>query len=236
MINETNIVNDSRYRPIYTLNEAARYLRVNKITLKTWALGRTYKNSGQNVISEPLFRPASIKGAEKLSFMNLLEAHILAALRQTHRIPMSRVRTAIDWLKQHRTSDHPLLEIDIATDGLNLFIIELGNIISISEHGQIVIKEIMEKYLDRIERDHTGIPIQFYPFTRAPEASECPRKIVINPEIAFGRPVIQGTRISTNLICERYAAGESVIELAHDYQIEPAEVDEAIRCQIPKAA
>ena len=46
-----------------------------------------------------------------------------------------------------------------------------------------------------------------------------------------GRPVIAGTGLATQVIFERYKAGESVRELAYDYERSDAEIEEAIRCE-----
>lgn len=45
-----------------------------------------------------------------------------------------------------------------------------------------------------------------------------------------------GTGIPTQIISERYKAGESVAELEKDYRCEPSLIDEAIRYELPLAA
>jgi uncharacterized protein (DUF433 family) len=54
---------------------------------------------------------------------------------------------------------------------------------------------------------------------------------MIDPEVAFGRPVITGTRITTRVLFARFEAGESAAKLARDYEIEVAQVEDAIRCE-----
>ena len=48
--------------------------------------------------------------------------------------------------------------------------------------------------------------------------------------------MIAGTGLATGLIAERYKAGESVHELARDYERSEGEIEEAIRCELPAAA
>ena len=171
-----------------------------------------------------------------MSFLNLTEAHVLAALRQNHRVPMSNIRAAVAWLSRRYDTDYPLLHPELATDGLDVFVKEFGKIISASERGQEVMREIIERYLSRIERDKHGMPIEFYPFTRGPEAATTPKLIVINPAVAFGRPVISGTRVAASTIIERFKAGDSPDALAEDYRIKLDAVHEAIRSQYRDAA
>jgi uncharacterized protein (DUF433 family) len=59
---------------------------------------------------------------------------------------------------------------------------------------------------------------------------------VIDPEVAFGRPVLASTGIPTAIIADRLKAGESVNELASDYGRSQEEIIDAIRCELPSAA
>ena len=59
---------------------------------------------------------------------------------------------------------------------------------------------------------------------------------MIDPGVAFGRPVLAGTSIPTIAIAERFKAGESEAELALDYGREESEIEEAIRCELAVAA
>jgi uncharacterized protein (DUF433 family) len=43
------------------------------------------------------------------------------------------------------------------------------------------------------------------------------RKIISDPDIAFGKPVIEGTRISVELILEKLVAGETIEQLLEGY-------------------
>ena len=65
---------------------------------------------------------------------------------------------------------------------------------------------------------------------------ETPTMVVIDPRLSAGRPVIAGTGLATQLIAERYKAGESISDLAHDYERGNDEIEEAIRCELQAAA
>lgn len=58
---------------------------------------------------------------------------------------------------------------------------------------------------------------------------EQPRLIVIDPRIAFGRPVLAGSSVPVEEVAERFQAGESAAELARDFRVEERMVEEAIR-------
>ena len=128
-------------------------------------------------------------------------------------------------------SKHPLAQEKFATDGVDLFVERFDQLVNITREGQLVIKELIEAYLQRVERDPMGIPIRLYPFTRERKPEE-PRAIVIDPYISFGRPVLTGTGIATKVIAQRYNAGESIEELAEDYGRSRSDIQEAIRCEL----
>jgi uncharacterized protein (DUF433 family) len=225
--------NDPRDLPAYMLQDAARYTGVPFNTLRTWVSGRTYNTDGGTKYSKPLIiRPN--KAESFLSFTNLIEAHVLNAIRRKHAVAMPRVRQALDFLVKKFGSRHPLAEHDFETDGIDLFVEKYGEFINVSQGGQLAMKAILIEYLKRIERDENGLAKQLFPFTRTvvDGNSGDPRIVSINPRIAFGKPVIAGTGIPTTIIAERYKAGESISDIADDYGREFIEVEEAIRCEI----
>ena len=191
----------------------AGFTRANISTLRTWVLGRPRLHNA-NRPYPPVIKAADRQRQDMLSFINLIEVHVLVALRRIHSISLSKIRKAVEWLHKETRFDHPLAELKIETDGFNLFIRYLGELVSASEQGQIVIRDIVERFMRRVGRDVHGLPELFFPFTYAEIGKECPMEVVINPAVAFGRPVMRGTRVSTEIVFERYTAGESVTNIA----------------------
>jgi uncharacterized protein (DUF433 family) len=228
---------DPRELPAYGISEAAYYLHLPAATLRSWSLGRQYRWAGSARHSAPVL---SVADAQRpaLSFINLVEAHVLSAIRRQHHLPFTKVRSAVAYLKEQLHSRHPLADWEFTTDGMNLFIEHLDRFINVTQGGQLAVRELLELYLQRIERDPKGVPLKLYPFVSEPEPTE-PKVIVIDPFISFGRPVIAGTGIPTAVLAQRSFAGESPDELAADYGRERAEIEEAIRWERerrPKAA
>ena len=219
-----------RESPAYTVAEAAHYLSVPAATIRYWSVGQ---GEYEPLIVVPRSSPTL------LSFLNLTELHILAAIRRKHVVAMPKIRRAIEYLKENvlDVSDrlHPLISCKLETDGLDLFIEQYGQLINISQGGQTAMRTLISAALTRIARDPQGIPIKLYPFTR-PTIQDVPSMVVIDPALAAGRPVIAGTGLATQVISERWSAGESVKELAYDYARTEAEIEEALRCERGMAA
>lgn len=221
---------DRRELPSYTIIEAAHYLNIPDATVRYWATGQ---DSYAALIEVTASRPTL------LSFINLVELHVLAAIRRRHTVPMPKVRAAIEYLKKNARSahdkKHPLISRQLETDGLDLFIQWYGELISISRDGQLAMRDVMSAALHRIERDDKGIPVRLYPFTRS-DIRQAPSMIVIDPTLSAGRPVIASTGLATEVIAERYKAGESIKELARDYERQQEEIEEAVRSELRAAA
>lgn len=222
---------DAREVPSYGVMEAAHYLRIPRTTLRDWVSGRYYRSNVGVRFSKSIIQVPD-PSSKLLSFMNLVEIHVLDAIRRQHDIPLEKVRTAMNYLSKQFPSRHPLADQEFETDGLNLFIKKFSQLINISQEGQLAIQEVLHAHLYRIERDLKGIPVRLYPFTRKRDLQEEPRVVVIDPHISFGRPVLAGTGIPTAVIAERYKAGESVDDLADDYGRRRLEIEEAIRCEL----
>ena len=224
---------DPRLAPAYSVGEAAHYLRMPEETLRSWVAGRLYPVAGQSRRSRPLIHLDDPK-KQHLSFLNLVEAHVLAAVRRRYGVKLPKVRNALDYVRRQFRVEHPLINEAFQTDGLDLFVERYGGLINASRDGQHAMKEVIGVYLKRIDWDAKGIPVRLYPFTRDTQAatpSVDPRVVVMNPAISFGRPVIDGTGIPVVSIYERYKAGDSVADLAQDFRLEISAIEEAIRCE-----
>jgi uncharacterized protein (DUF433 family) len=225
---------DPRLVPAYSVAEAAHYLRMPEETLRSWVVGRLYPVAGESKRSRPLIHLDDPK-KRYLSFLNLVEAHVLAAIRRRHGVRLPKVRRALDYVRRQFRVEHALINQAFQTDGLDLFVERYGELINASREGQHAMKEIIGVYLRRIEWDAKGLPIKLYPFTRDTEAEAAPvsdpRVVVMNPAVSFGRPVIAGTGIPVSSIYERYRAGDSVADLAQDFSLDTSEIEEAIRCE-----
>jgi uncharacterized protein (DUF433 family) len=59
-------------------------------------------------------------------------------------------------------------------------------------------------------------------------ATEIAPRIVVDPGVRFGKPVIQGTRVPVFLVIAKLAAGMEPGEIAEEYQITLEDVQAAL--------
>jgi uncharacterized protein (DUF433 family) len=215
-----------RDQPAYTLAEAARYLRLPVATLRSWVAGRGYPTTSGIERFHPLIHPPRRK-PPVLSFSNLIEAHVLRSLRTDHGVSVKEVRQALRYAEHVLGIDRLLLRKELCTDGGKLFLDRYGELINLSASGQLAMRKIFDEHLKRIEWDTKQFPLRLYPFVSI-ERLTPERPIVIDPAIAFGRPMVRRKGVSTRIIAERIDAGETVNDLAADYDLTPAEIEEAV--------
>ena len=221
---------DPRDIPTYSMGDAAHYLRIPAATIRSWIVGRNYQTSKGSRKFKPLISTRDRK-PRLLSFTNLIEIHVLRAIRKHHEIELDNVRHALDYIEEQFKVSHPLARETFRTDGVDLFIERYGSLINASKSGKEELKDAFNAHLERIEPDDTGLAIKLYPFTLSNEEDN-PKSVVIDPRIAFGRLVIAGTGIATDVLAERFEAGDSIDQLAYDYEVDRKSIEEAIRYEM----
>ena len=224
-------VEQLRRTPAYSFGEAAHYLSMPTATLRAWCVGQ---KQGQK---REFVRLIDLDGSPKegLSFLNLVEAHVLAAIRRVHNVSLLKVRDALNYVKRELRIDRPLLSPKFKTDGVEMFVEELGNLLNVTTHVYSF-DEIMRAYLKRIHRDVKGAPVKLYPFLRKEdiEKPSAPSPVEIDPRVAFGRPVLVGRAVPTAVLADRFKAGDSIEDLAGDFEVSSFDIQEAIRCELDR--
>ena len=224
---------EPRAIPAYTKAEASRYLGIPHRTLQNWVSAKSDPGDGRACPLVGIAEPSQ----HLLSFENMIELHVLAALRHVHGVRMRVIRNALDYLQTELGVSRPLIDEQMHTDGRTILVRRLEQLIDAGHNGQTSRLELLDVHLDRIERNPSGIATRLFLFTRKSprdrHAAELqPRLISIDPAVAFGRAVIAGSRVSTAEVADRYKAGDSITDLVEDYGRAAAEIEEAIRCEL----
>ncbi len=221
--------------PLYRLWEGARFVGVAPSTLRKWVHGRDYRAGGSLKFSRPVIEPAD-PDTGRLSFANLLEAHILEATRKDH-ISLPDVRYAIETIRKDDPSErHPLLTGRFYRHGKKLFVDSLHEKIAASRphEGQRPLPDILDSilqqigrdldfYLDRIDRDEDENPYQLFPVRRNEH-----KVVAVNFEIAGGQPVVAGTGIQIEFLRDLQRSGMNIPDIASQYRLKSQVVAEAI--------
>jgi uncharacterized protein (DUF433 family) len=102
--------------------------------------------------------------------------------------------------------------------------------------GQLAMEDVLRTFLTRVENDASGTGIfRLYPFVTKQRASDAPRTVMMDPRIAFGRPVLSASGVPTSVIADRFRAGESIGSISEDIDQTTEEVEEAVRFETVRA-
>jgi len=196
--------------PAYTLREATRLTDISFGTLRSWTVGK-----------RPIIRPRD----GFWSFTNIVEAHTLQALRKTHKVKLDAVRKAVEFVERKLETKHPLATAEFKTDGVDVFVERYGSLINASQEGQVAIREMLAARLKQVEYGRDGRATRLF-------MDGDRRMIVIDPEIRFGRPVVNGTSVPLEALVGRYLADEPVESIAEDFDLTPDMVVHALLTQL----
>lgn len=209
------IIHEHSNLPNYSLAEVEQFLHLDKGIVSRWAKHKFIANPKQG-----------------LSFLNLLELHVLKGLRRGYGLSMQKIQFALDEFHLIDNVQYPLLDKRLETDGIHLFLHDGDEYLNLNKPRQRGIPGILSSYLRRIDRFDDGTPRKFYPFIVNEDVHE-PKSIEIDPEISFGKPVLVNTGISTAVIAGRFRARDSITDLAEEYGVSISVIEDVIRWEMP---
>lgn len=217
---------DRRDLPSYTPLEAAHHLSVPVSTIRAWSAGQ---RGFQRLIVPAETQPLS------LSFWNLTELYVLASLTRRYNVPMQNVRAALLYAGRKLGAKRPLVDETFYTDGVGVFVEKYSSFIDASNDGQAAIRDVLESSLARVERSEDGHVTRLFPWLHDPRE---PHHVELNSERSFGRLVLAGTNIPTEVLAQRFRGGEYVEALAMDYDLDPLQIQHALMWEqhAPQAA
>lgn len=208
---------------LYTLQESEKLTGARARDVSRWLFGHTL-NAG---VSTPLWAPqlAGID-ANVVGFRDLMELRIVQAFRN-HNVPLRVIRAAIDGAKSMFGTEHPLTAHRFLIDSKSIFSKAL------QEHGDaerpdlakrhLLFKQIVRPALYAgIEFADNGHATRWFPLKRS-------YAIVLDPQIAFGKPVLTNYGIRTEIIAEAFKVEKNKKTVASLFDIPVAAVDVAIR-------
>lgn len=213
---------DIRFRPAYTVAEAARYLSIPAPTVSAWFRGIQAKNQ----TFKPVLR-FEVPRDRRLSFSNLVEAHVLRALRTKHGVSMRAVREALDYVRSEFGIERLLIDQRLRALPGRMFLQRYGELVELTRSGQHVIERMWDSHLQAVVEDPAGVPLKLYPWI--PDRTQPPkRSILIDPAVSFGKPMTASRGIATTVLADLYDAGTSIEELAAEYGLTAEEVEDAL--------
>ena len=194
--------------PSYPVSEAARYVGVHRNTVTAWI---------NNL-------PERAKGTP-LSYLELVEMAFVASFRRLE-VPFERIRGVRMFLGLGAGSDCPFATRAFKTEGCRALMAFRGyssskawnGVIVSDSHGRSAWTELMRERFAAFDYEHE-IAIRWHLAGRDSQ-------VAIDPRIAFGAPMVSG--LPTRILLGRFDSGETVPEIADDFDIDETAVRDAL--------
>lgn len=211
----------------YSVAQAGRLARTSAPNVRRWLLG--YEAPGHRM--EPVFGSKDPQASPlAVSFLELTELIVVARFRQGEvsgrPIKLSRLRDAHEFARRELGLPYPFATLKLREFGGHiLHTFETAHPgpghLALDLHGNYVLPHFVEEELDLFDFEDE-FASRWFPAGRE-------RRIVVDPRLAGGQPTILGTGVTADIVRRRFEAGEKMDTLADDFDLEIADVEEAIR-------
>lgn len=216
---------------LYTTSEAARLIGVDTASVRRWAFG--YRRRGREYESVIRTDLQKLDNRYALTFVEFVELFSVKELRSVG-VSWQKVRQALTTAKRLLEAEHPFATRRWFADPGGVFV-ELARqdeddvFVELVGHGQIAMQKTLSEYLQQLEFDARDLAERWNPW--GPNAP-----VVVDPQIAFGQPVVRGTGVRTATLHRLHEGGESVDTIASLYDLPRSDVEVAVEFERALAA
>lgn len=225
---------------VYPQADASRLLRMTPSRVGRWVRGYSdwlsYATERERRAQPPILRARlpRLAGTTLLSFLDLMELRVVKALVDRG-LSLQHVRGAARLASGIFKSPYPFASRRFYTDGQAVFAslsreADDDRIIEISRrHLQIIFGKTFEGYLEEIDFDpQSSLARRWWPLGR-----KVP--VVLDPRVAFGAPIVEGTATRTDVVAGlAVAAGADMAGVA--FHLKKEKVEAAVRFESRLAA
>jgi uncharacterized protein (DUF433 family) len=207
--------------PLYTVADAARYLRLPRQTLTYWSDPHKNRRPIVTTIGE------RHRGQPVVPFVGFTEAFVASVFRRVHGLTWPYIRKALTRIEDKLGLEHALASQKLFTDGAKIVYDYSRNdsearLLVEVVSDNVVFTEVIEDYLRRIEYATDGWAEYIVLPTVRPVASVTPYK-------AYGQPLTLRGDARIVDILDRFEGNESFSEIAEDFGMPPEDVEEVVR-------
>jgi uncharacterized protein (DUF433 family) len=152
-------------------------------------------------------------------------------------VPLQRIRPAVDALSREIGIAHALASERLYTDGAEVLYDyatehdeEQLSGLTVVRTGQREFAEVVKDYLRRVTYGNDGWATQ----VRLPAYEHA--DVIVDPRRAFGMPLVVHGGARVEDLVDRFKAGDSLADIADDFGVPEAEVEDVVRVATRAAA
>jgi uncharacterized protein (DUF433 family) len=214
-------------RPLYTYAEADHLAGVSRGTARRWLAGYRYRDAASSLVWQPPVTPGrSAEGAA--SFLDLVEVAAIGGLKEIG-FSLPQIRNIVVHCQQLLNVPRPLTSLRFKTDGREMFVDRGDTLLEVGRRkGQEAWTDVLQPFLQNLDYNERVVR-RWWPFGHD-------GGVFLDPDYAFGLPVIAGSGVRTEIILEQFRANESVASIARDFNVTTTQVEQALRFEVQRAA
>lgn len=210
---------------MYSFAEADRLAGLSRGTARRWLQGYYYQRDGAGLVSQsPVTPPAQSTLSEGVSFLDLVELVAIRGLK-ARGFGLPSIRRIVTYCQARLGVAHPLASLAFKTDGRDIFVDHQGALLDVPRRqGARAWNEVLAPFLDTLDYED-ALARRWWPLGKR----GC---VMVDPDYGFGLPVVAASGVRTEIIRERFLAGDTAAQVADDYNLEPAQVEAALRFEL----
>ncbi len=194
------------HRPRYSIRDVALLSGVRCTTLWSWGRGE-----------EPLLPRAG--GDNPWSFANVVEARVLNAIRAGQQ--RSGLRRVLAFFRERFGDERPLISEKLRTMGPVILFARDGIFAGTVEPTRRAVVQTAFEAAVRTVAYENGLACSMWLDVQC-------SLIRVDPRFHFGEPFLNETSVPLRTLSKRHRQGESFAELAHDYELSPRKIRDAV--------
>jgi uncharacterized protein (DUF433 family) len=209
----------------YTVPEAARLLKLPRRSINRWLGGYRYREGAEERWLPPLWVPELPVLGDRLEigFRDLIELRFVKAFIEAG-LMLKTVRHCLAYARECVQDPRPFSTRRFKTDGRTIFLEGLrtaadGELLDLKKR-QYVLKETIEQTFKDLDIQD-AVVARWRPFHGK-------ESIVIDPERAFGKPIVTAFGVPTVALADAVAAEGSIDRVVYLYEVPGAVVRDAV--------
>ena len=215
-------------RPLYGFADADYLANVSRGTARRWLAGYAYHDThGQRVVQPPV--TPGVQGEESVSFADLVEIAAIGRLKEVG-FSLRMIREIVRNCQEILGVPRPLATLRFKMGGREIFVDRGDVLLEVGQKKRMQAwNEVLKPFLQELDYDANQLVARWWPLGRS-------TPVVIDPQYGFGFPVVAKSGVRTEIILERFRAGDLKEQISADFNIEQVHVERALQFELQRAA
>lgn len=204
---------------VYTIAEVARYAQLHPSRVRSW-----FKVRSDRAGSEPVFKSdcEPVQGDFAVSFLDLVDTWIAGQFRGAG-VSMPTIRSAFRRLCDQLETTHAFCHHSLYTDGKRIFVHTAKAV------NDATLTEVVSRQQFFLHVKDCLTRMDYSADTNLAKRWRIRDRIVIDPAIAFGKPVVSSTGVATFILAKQYLANDRDASVVADlYSVTEDDVEAAV--------